>query len=150
MGAAALALPSEVAEIHPCQMDFRHNFEWLLSGIREASSREVPLFPTEQESSKETSTSTGDATSIGHRSGGTHSTGIEGLQSLFHFFVVPKRNGDWRSILDLKFMNHHIRLCRFHMESLQPREFMTSLELTEAYLHVPLLPSHRRFLRFSF
>lgn len=71
------------------------------------------------------------------------------------FFTVPKKNGDWRSILDLKYVNQFIRLRNFHMESLksildalQPGEFMTSLDLTEAYLHVPILPAHRRFLRF--
>lgn len=77
----------------------------------------------------------------------------QGVYSIL--FMVPKRNGDFRSILDLKFVNHHIRLRHFHMESLhsisealQPDEFLTSLDLTEAYLHVPIHPSHRRYLRF--
>lgn len=71
------------------------------------------------------------------------------------FFVVPKRNDDWRSILDLKYVNHFIWLRHFHMESLksitdalQQGDHMTSLDLTEAYLHVPIRPSHRRFLCF--
>lgn len=33
-------------------------------------------------------------------------------------------------------------------DALQPGEFMTSLDLTETYLHVPIIPSHRRFLHF--
>lgn len=76
-----------------------------------------------------------------------------GIYSIF--FTVPKKNGDWRSVLDLKFINSFIKLKHFHMESLksitdalQPGEFLTSLDLTEAYLHVPIRPSHRRFLRF--
>lgn len=33
-------------------------------------------------------------------------------------------------------------------EAVQPQEFMASLDLTEADLHIPILPSHRRYLRF--
>lgn len=71
------------------------------------------------------------------------------------FFVVPKKNGEWRSILDLKYVNQYIHLKHFHMEllksivdTLQPGEYMTSLDLTEAYLHVPNHPSDHRFLRY--
>lgn len=52
-------------------------------------------------------------------------------------------------------MNKFIRLRHFHIESLwsftdalQPQEFMTLLDLTEAYLHILIFPGHRRFLRF--
>lgn len=71
------------------------------------------------------------------------------------FFTVPKKNGHWRSILDLKFVNKFLRVRHFHMESLrsitgalQKGEFLSSLDLKEAYLHVPILPAHRQFLRF--
>lgn len=71
------------------------------------------------------------------------------------FFTVHKKNGHWQFILNLKYMNQFIRLQHFHMESLksitdalQQGEFMTSLDLTETYLHVLILPSHRRFLCF--
>ena len=69
--------------------------------------------------------------------------------------MVPKANGDWRAILDLKYINSHIKLRRFRMETLcsiaealQQGEFLTSLDLTEAYLHIPIFPTHRRFLCF--
>lgn len=71
------------------------------------------------------------------------------------FFTVPKRNGDWRLVLDLKFINKFIHLQHFYMvslrsitEVLQPKEFLTSLDLTEVYLHIPIFPRHRKFLRF--
>lgn len=79
----------------------------------------------------------------------------EGSGVYFTFFMVPEKNGDWRWILDLKFLNLFIRLRWFQMEtlktiteSLQEGEFMMYLDLTEASLHVPIPPSHRRFLRF--
>lgn len=71
------------------------------------------------------------------------------------FFVVPKRNSDWWSILYLKFLNKFLQLRHFHMESLrsitealQPWEFLTSLYLKEAYLHIPILPALRKYQRF--
>lgn len=77
----------------------------------------------------------------------------QGVYSIF--FTVPKRNGDFRSVLDLKYVNKYTHLHHFHMESLrsiteafQLREFLTSLDLTEAYLHIPMHPSHHRFLHF--
>nr|XP_056700756.1 tetratricopeptide repeat protein 39A [Euleptes europaea] len=36
------------------------------------------------------------------------------------------------------------------MEALQVGQFLTSLDLKEAYLHIPIHPSHRRFLRFCY
>lgn len=77
----------------------------------------------------------------------------QGVYSIF--FTVPKRNGNWRAILDLKFVDRFICLRHFNMESLrsitealQPQEFLTSLDLMEAYLHIPIFPGHRWFLRF--
>lgn len=74
---------------------------------------------------------------------------------VYSIFTVPKRNSDWRLILDLKYVNRYICQRHFHMEllksitaTLQLEEFMTSLDLTEAYLHVPILPNHRKFLHF--
>lgn len=71
------------------------------------------------------------------------------------FFTVPKCNSDHRSVLDLKYVNQSIRLRHFQMEplkslmeALQPGEFLTSLDLIEAYLHVPIHRSHRKFLHF--
>lgn len=33
-------------------------------------------------------------------------------------------------------------------EAMQPREFLISLDLTEAYLHILIFPVHRKYLRF--
>lgn len=77
----------------------------------------------------------------------------QGVYSIF--FTVPKRNRDWRPILDLKFLNQFVKLRHFHMETLrlitdalQPGDFLASLDLMDAYLHVPILSSHHQYLRF--
>ncbi|XP_070607583.1 uncharacterized protein [Erythrolamprus reginae] len=72
-------------------------------------------------------------------------------------FMVPKSSGGWRAILDLKKLNLYIKYRKFKMHSLpsilaaiHPGDFMVSLDLTEAYLHIPIAKCHRKFLRFSF
>lgn len=72
-------------------------------------------------------------------------------------FIVPKKDGSWRAVLDLKWVNKFITKRRFRMEtlrsildSLRHLDFLVSLDLREAYLHIPIHPSHRRFLRFCY
>ena len=74
-----------------------------------------------------------------------------------HYFLAPKKDGSWRPILDLKRLNLYIRCEKFRMETLtsvlqavQPGDWMISLDLKDAYLHVPIAPGHRKFLRFAF
>ena len=72
------------------------------------------------------------------------------------FFVVPKREpGKWRAILDLSVLNNFIRKEKFKMETveairsqLKVGEFVASIDLSDAYHHVPIHPKCRKFLRF--
>lgn len=36
------------------------------------------------------------------------------------------------------------------MAGIRKGDFLTSIDLTEAYLHIPIFPPHRRFLRFYY
>jgi len=70
-------------------------------------------------------------------------------------FVVPKPNGKWRPVIDLKALNHFVKVPKFKMESLQsiwsallPGNYAFSLDLQDAYFHIPIHKSHRKFLRF--
>lgn len=72
-------------------------------------------------------------------------------------FVVSKALGVWRAILDLKRLNKHLVYRRFKMqslqsilESIQEGDSLTSIDLMEAYLHIPILSAHQRFLRFCY
>ena len=71
-------------------------------------------------------------------------------------FMVPKRTGGFRSILDLSPLNVFLRHIRFRMEttrsvrlSLMPGDWVTSLGFTDAYFHVLIHRSHRKWLRFA-
>ncbi|XP_013917950.1 PREDICTED: calcineurin subunit B type 1 [Thamnophis sirtalis] len=83
--------------------------------------------------------------------------GQEGRGCYSILFLVPKASGEVRAILDLKKLNIHIAYKRFKMQSFQnilgcirQGDFLTSIDLKEAYLHVPIHPVHRKFLRFQF
>ena len=70
-------------------------------------------------------------------------------------FLVPKRGGSWRPVIDLSALNRALIIPSFRMETseqimsaVRPGEWLTSLDLTDAYFHVPIFPTHRKFLRF--
>ena len=71
------------------------------------------------------------------------------------FFLAPKKTGDWRPILNLKSLNKYIKPKRFRMESLAivlkapiRSRWATSIDLKDAYLHIPINQDHQRWLRF--
>lgn len=73
-----------------------------------------------------------------------------------NLFTVPKKDGSLRPILDLKLLNRHVRVQHFRMESLrsvvaslEQGEFLVSIDIKDAYLHIPIAESHQRFLRFA-
>ena len=72
-------------------------------------------------------------------------------------FVIPKSSGDLRVILNLKLINLFIPPQRFRMETLSvilpqlsPQDWAATIDLKDAYLHVPVHQDSRRLLGFSF
>ncbi|KAK7909772.1 hypothetical protein WMY93_014456 [Mugilogobius chulae] len=72
------------------------------------------------------------------------------------YFLVPKKSGGVRPILDLRILNGCIAKRPFRMlttrhllECVSQGDWMTSVDLTDAYFHVSIVPEHRKFLRFS-
>ena len=72
-------------------------------------------------------------------------------------FLVPKATGGWRPVIDLSLLNKYIYCPSFKMEtstslrrSVAPGDFAVSLDLKDAYFHIPINPSARRYLRFAF
>ena len=71
-------------------------------------------------------------------------------------FIVPKKDGGWRTIINLKRLNRYLWIQHFKMESvysvrdvLHRGDWMGKLDLQDAYLTVPVFHPHRRFLRFQ-
>ena len=79
-------------------------------------------------------------------------TNSQGLYS--RMFLVTKKNWDWRPIIDLSVLNTYLKTQTFKMESadsiraaLLPGWWTVSIDLKDAYLHVPIHPSARKFMR---
>lgn len=69
-------------------------------------------------------------------------------------FTVPKPNGKVRPIIDLKILNKNLIIPRFKMESIQtiwtsltPGSWTFSIDMSDAYFHVPIHKASRRYLR---
>ena len=67
-------------------------------------------------------------------------------------FVVPKHTGGIRPILNLKHFNHFMHISSFKMPTLQnvwqliqQGDFALSIDLQDAYLHVPIVKHHHLF-----
>ena len=70
-------------------------------------------------------------------------------------FLVPKPNRKWRPILDLSHLNLFLHTGTFKMEtpetirlSLKTGEWVTSLDFSDAYFHIPIAQRSRKYLRF--
>ncbi len=65
------------------------------------------------------------------------------------YFIVPKKGGGLRPILDLqvpfKMLTH-----RRMIKCIQPKDFFAAIDLKDAYFHFSILPRHKPFLRFAF
>ena len=72
-------------------------------------------------------------------------------------FIVPKPKKKWRPILDLIALSKFLSIKTFKMEtpetiriSLLQGEWVTSLDFSDTYFHIPIHPRSRKFLRFHF
>ena len=79
----------------------------------------------------------------------------EGPGFYSRIFLVPKKNGKLRLIIDLSRLNTFLDIQSFRMETankvrqmIQPNDWAFSLDLTDAFLHVPIHRQSRKYLRF--
>ena len=83
---------------------------------------------------------------------------VENVKSLgfcSHLFQVPKPHQRWRPVIDFSRLNTFLHVEKFKMEtpesirtSLVPGEWVLSIDLSDAYLHIPIHPNSRKYLRF--
>lgn len=78
-------------------------------------------------------------------------------QFLSSIFLVPKPNGKYRFILNLKNLNKFITPDHFKIEDLRTvlklitkNCFMTKIDLKDAYYFINIHPNSRKYLRFKF
>ena len=70
-------------------------------------------------------------------------------------FLIPKPNGDLRPVIDLKVLNKLLVVPPFTMETqksvrlaVRPGDWAASIDIQDAYLHVPMSVSVQKLLRF--
>ena len=70
-------------------------------------------------------------------------------------FLVPKKTGDLRPIIDLSTLNQHMVVPHFKMETqwsvrsaIRSQEWTVSIDIRDAYLHVLMHKAVRKYLRF--
>ncbi len=73
------------------------------------------------------------------------------------YFLVPKRDGGLRPILDLRRLNLSLYEGKFKMltmrtimSQVQEGDWFVTIDLKDAYFHIQVVQRHRRFLRFAF
>ena len=71
-------------------------------------------------------------------------------------FLVPKRTGGYRLVIDLSVLNQYMYVQPFKMDttavirsSLAPNMWATSIDMSDAYFHVPIHHSQHQFLAFT-
>ena len=70
-------------------------------------------------------------------------------------FLVPKKTGDLRPVIDLSTLNRHMVVPHFKMETqgsvrsaIRSQEWTVSIDIRDAYLHVLMHQAVRKYLRF--
>ena len=77
-------------------------------------------------------------------------------QFISSIFAVPKKDGSQRPVVNLKPLNTFVKKIHFKMEGvhmikelLRKDDWMVSIDLKDAYLSVPVTPTHCKYLRFN-
>ena len=75
---------------------------------------------------------------------------------LSNIFLVPKKTGDMRPVINLKLLNVFIQKIHFKMENINtalhtiaPGDCLVSINLRDAYFSIPIFKPHCKFLRFK-
>ena len=82
-------------------------------------------------------------------------TNVRSLGFYSRLFLVPKKTGDLRPVIDLSTLNHHMVVPHFKMETqgsvrsaIRSQEWAVSIDIRDTYLHVPMHQAVRKYLRF--
>ena len=75
---------------------------------------------------------------------------VENVKSLGFYscvFLVPKPHQRWRPVIDLSRLNTFLHVEKFKMETPESIRVL-SIDLSDAYLHIPIHPNSRKYLMF--
>ena len=71
-------------------------------------------------------------------------------------FIVPKPNGKFRPVINLRYLNEFVHYDYFKQETfkvvldlLQKNDFLTSVDLQDAYFSIPVHEQDQKYLKFT-
>ena len=74
---------------------------------------------------------------------------------LFNMFLVPKKTGDLRPVINLKPLNEFVAKIHFKMEGIhlvqdlvKPGDYLATIDLKDVYFSIPIFPRDRKYFRF--
>lgn len=74
-----------------------------------------------------------------------------------HYFVVPKKDGGLRLVLDLCCLNLALIVSKFKMlmlksifSHIRTRDWFVTIDLMDTYFHIQIIKRHRKCFRFTF
>ncbi|KAK3517038.1 hypothetical protein QTP70_033132 [Hemibagrus guttatus] len=77
--------------------------------------------------------------------------------SASRYFIVSKKDGGLRPVLDLRALNSALRKFRFKVlttklivSQIRSEDWFVTIDLKDAYFHIGVRPEHQKFLRFAF
>jgi len=138
------------------------NDTWVLATIRLGYALEMQEPPPGFRGIRPTITRSGSATlseeveGLVMKCAAVHVPPDQGWSGYYNtYFLVPKKDGGIRPILNLKQFNHCLRKARFKMNSLETiisvmdsGLWLASVDLKDAYFHIGIRKEHRKYLRF--
>ena len=93
---------------------------------------------------------------LGEKKGAIQCTSPQKGKFISNLFLVSKKDGDHRPIINLKSLNNLLSYHHFKMEGLnvvkyllQQNNYMYKIDLQDAYFCIPLQRSSQRFIRFQ-
>ena len=80
----------------------------------------------------------------------------ENDQFISTIFIVPKPNNKFRPVINLRYLNEFVQYSHFKQETfatvldlIQQYDFLTKIDMSDAYFAIPIHPSNWKYLKFS-
>lgn len=134
---------------------------WILNGVKHGFCIDFVSIPTQQSAPPLVSMTEDMAASCDREiaslleKGAIQRANHAANEYLSTIFLVPKKNGQFRPVINLKGLNRFVRYDHFKLENLnslrpliQPGDWMVKVNLQDAYFTLPIHLEHRKFLRF--
>ena len=71
-------------------------------------------------------------------------------------FVVPKKNGKFRPVINLRYLNQFVHYDQFKKQTfklilnlIKENDFFMSIDMSDAYFSVPIDDNYQKYLKFS-